>query len=90
MFRHCYLIKHYSLSGIGFNILNPIVKEMPMKRKKEEKRAETGDTDAITLAVNGEVYRMRIGRNAGEVAPHHTLALTLRETLNLTGTKVGL
>jgi aerobic carbon-monoxide dehydrogenase small subunit len=73
-----------------FNVWNRYcVKEMRMKRIKEEKRPKTGGADFIILTINGEVHRIRIGRNAGEVAPHHTLALTLRETLNLTGTKVG-
>lgn len=45
--------------------------------------------EQITLTVNGEPYKMRIGNNRDEVAPNHTLAHTLRETLDLTGTKVG-
>ena len=60
-----------------------------MKRRGEKKKVKTGDGDSITLTVNGELYRLRVGENAGEVAPHHTLALSLRETLSLTGTKVG-
>lgn len=43
----------------------------------------------ITFTVNGERYKLRIGNNRDEVAPNHTLSHTLRETLNLTGTKVG-
>ncbi len=45
--------------------------------------------EQITLTVNGESYEMRIGNNRDEVAPNHTLSHTLRETLDLTGTKVG-
>ncbi len=71
-----------------FNLWNRVepVKEM---RMRQEKRSKNGDAGSITLIVNGDVYTMRVGRNMGDVAPHHTLALTLRETLNLTGTKVG-
>lgn len=50
------------------------------------KRAvDTGGTAKghnIRLAVNGELYEL-------EINPSHTLAHTLRETLGLTGTKVG-
>ena len=65
------------------------LKEMRMKRMKQEKKPKKSDADFITLTVNGDVHRMKVGKNPGEVAPHHTLALTLREMLNLTGTKVG-
>lgn len=43
----------------------------------------------ITLTVNGNPRKLTLGYNHGEVAPEHTLSYTLRETLNLTGTKVG-
>lgn len=59
-----------------------------MRRRKEEERTEPR-SDSVALTVNGEVYQLRIGQNQGEVAPHHTLARTLRETLNLMGTKIG-
>ena len=60
-----------------------------MRRPQREKKPNKGDPGFITLIVNGDVHRMKVGTSPGEVAPHHTLALTLRETLNLTGTKVG-
>ncbi len=40
----------------------------------------------INLNVNGKPYELLLNK---DVFPHHTLAYTLRETLNLTGTKVG-
>jgi carbon-monoxide dehydrogenase small subunit len=44
---------------------------------------------SIRLNVNGEERELVIGIHQGEIAPWHTLAHTLRETLRLTGTKVG-
>ena len=43
----------------------------------------------ITLSINGETYAFTVGDHPHPVAPFHTLAHTLRETLDLTGTKVG-
>jgi carbon-monoxide dehydrogenase small subunit len=43
----------------------------------------------ITLTVNGVSYELEVGDQPYQVAPSHTLAHTLRETLDLTGTKVG-
>jgi len=43
----------------------------------------------ISLIVNGEAYELEVGEQPGKVAPSHTLAYTLRETLGLTGTKIG-
>jgi len=43
----------------------------------------------INLLVNGEAHVLVVGTGPGEVAPSHTLALTLRETLELTGTQIG-
>ena len=43
----------------------------------------------ISLTVNGETHEMEVGRRPYQVAPWHTLAHTIRETLGLTGTKVG-
>jgi aerobic-type carbon monoxide dehydrogenase small subunit (CoxS/CutS family) len=43
----------------------------------------------ITLIVNGISHELEVGERSFQVAPSHTLAHTLRETLNLTGTKVG-
>jgi aerobic-type carbon monoxide dehydrogenase small subunit (CoxS/CutS family) len=41
------------------------------------------------LTVNGQWYDLEIGSRPHEVDPSHTLAHTLRETLGLTGTKIG-
>ncbi len=43
----------------------------------------------INLTVNGHQYELAVGGKAHEVDPSHTLVHTLRETLRLTGTKVG-
>ncbi len=43
----------------------------------------------ISLTVNGEPRELPVGSQPNEVDPSHTLAHTLRETLGLTGTKVG-
>ena len=43
----------------------------------------------ILLIVNGESYELAVGDIYGAVAPTDTLAHTLRETLGLTGTKIG-
>jgi len=40
----------------------------------------------INLNVNGKTYKLLLNK---DVFPHHTLAYTLRETLNFTGTKIG-
>jgi len=45
--------------------------------------------DIITLNINGEPYEFTVGDSVRAVAPSHTLAHTLRETLDLTGTKIG-
>lgn len=39
--------------------------------------------------MNGEAYKLEIGNKPGYVEPWHTLVHTLRETIGLTGTKVG-
>jgi carbon-monoxide dehydrogenase small subunit len=43
----------------------------------------------LTLEVNGRIYELEKGIEAGQVGPNHTLAYTLRETLGLTGTKIS-
>jgi aerobic-type carbon monoxide dehydrogenase small subunit (CoxS/CutS family) len=43
----------------------------------------------IALTVNGVALELEVGDRYFQVSPSHTLAHTLRETLNLTGTKVG-
>ena len=47
------------------------------------------ERDTITLTVNGISHELEVGERSFQVAPSHTLAHTLRETLKLTGTKVG-
>ena len=44
---------------------------------------------SISLTVNGEPYELEVGDQPYKVATAHTLAHTLRETLGLTGTKIG-
>jgi len=45
--------------------------------------------ETVAFTVNGTVYDLEVGNRPYQVAPSHTLAHTLRETLGLTGTKVG-
>lgn len=45
--------------------------------------------EKISLIVNGQAHDLEVGSRPYQVAPWHTLAQTLRETLGLTGTKVG-
>jgi aerobic carbon-monoxide dehydrogenase small subunit len=47
------------------------------------------ETEIITLTVNGGLIQLEIGGPFNRVEPSHTLAHTLRETLGLTGTKIG-
>jgi aerobic-type carbon monoxide dehydrogenase small subunit (CoxS/CutS family) len=44
--------------------------------------------EKILLTVNGEKHDLEVGSRPYQVAPWHTLAQTLGETLGLTGTKV--
>jgi carbon-monoxide dehydrogenase small subunit len=44
---------------------------------------------SIHLTVNGQAYDLAVGGTPGGVAPSDSLAHTLRETLGLTGTKIG-
>ena len=43
----------------------------------------------IRLTVNGRFYDLAVGNMHGAIAPMDTLSHTLRETLGLTGTKIG-
>jgi len=52
-------------------------------KKKDQKRQK------VDFFVNGVSHELEIGDQPYQVAPCHTLAHTLRETLGLTGTKVG-
>lgn len=49
----------------------------------------TQRSGCMILTINGESHELKVGSHPGEVAPWHTLSHTLRETLGLTGTKVG-
>jgi carbon-monoxide dehydrogenase small subunit len=54
-----------------------------MRSMKEKERQK------IAFTVNGVLYELEIGDQFNQVAASHTLVHTLRETLGLTGTKVG-
>jgi len=54
-----------------------------MAKKTDQKR------DSIVLTVNGVTHAFEIGDHRSQVAVCDTLAKTLRETLGLSGTKVG-
>jgi carbon-monoxide dehydrogenase small subunit len=43
----------------------------------------------VTLIVNNQRYELEVGDRPNAVNPAHTLSYTLRETLGLTGTKIG-
>lgn len=68
------------------------------ERKKDEEKMHKNETlentesmrtgRTITLNINGETYVFSVGDDHSNIAPYHTLAHTLRETLNLTGTKI--
>ena len=54
---------------------------MKKKRGREKKK--------IRLTVNGVRYHLVVGGQVNGLLPSHTRSYTLRETLNLAGTKVG-
>lgn len=58
-------------------------------RKSRVGTSELQGKEGIRLTVNGKIYKLDIGDKSNEVEPAHTLAYTLRETLGLTGTKIG-
>jgi carbon-monoxide dehydrogenase small subunit len=58
----------------------------PPKSPKLNRKTKEG---RIRLTVNGQSYELEIGDRPNAVDPSHTLAYTLRETLGLTGTKIG-
>lgn len=66
-----------------------IDKEGKAKRTKTGRRGPEKEVDHIVLTINGEPYELTIGTRPHHIAPSHTLAHTLRETLDLTGTKIG-
>jgi aerobic-type carbon monoxide dehydrogenase small subunit (CoxS/CutS family) len=66
----------------SFRLENAISHKSPRTTRAVEKQS-------ISLLVNNQLYELEIGGHPNEVDPSHTLAYTLRETLGLTGTKVG-
>jgi aerobic-type carbon monoxide dehydrogenase small subunit (CoxS/CutS family) len=63
--------------------------EKPAKNEISEYTGSTTTERTITLQINGETQVFNVGYIGHSVAPSHTLAHTLRETLDLTGTKIG-
>jgi carbon-monoxide dehydrogenase small subunit len=55
---------------------------------KREKSVVT-EQSSVILTVNGRLFELSIGDKYNQIKPSHTLAYTLRETLGLTGTKIG-
>ena len=47
------------------------------------------EIQCIYLTVNGQQYELYVSNRSGDISPSDTLAHTLRETLGLTGTKIG-
>jgi aerobic carbon-monoxide dehydrogenase small subunit len=58
-----------------------------MEAKKED--AAWYETKSVNIIINGKVYHLEVGGKANQIDPSHTLLHTLRETLGLTGTKMG-
>ena len=67
----------------------PPIEDRPSVPRKSPKMPEKTKGDRIRLTVNGQPYELEIGDRANAIDPSHTLAYTLRETLGLTGTKIG-
>jgi carbon-monoxide dehydrogenase small subunit len=61
------------------------IPEEQLLAKFEEQEELNGDS--ITLKVNGQEYEFSVGNKLGQVEPSETLATTLRDRLNLTGSK---
>jgi aerobic carbon-monoxide dehydrogenase small subunit len=57
--------------------------------KSRVKGAKAGLAEGIAFTVNGKSIEMETGIAPYQIAPSHTLAFTLRETLGLTGTKIS-
>ncbi len=60
-----------------------------LRLHQPSKAVRDHDKSMINLTVNGQPYQLKIGNQSGEIGPSDTLAHTLRETLGLTGTKIG-
>src|SRR4030042_5711074 len=74
--------KSADISGASSGLESAILHKSPRTTRTAKKQS-------ISLLVNGQLYQLGIGNYPNEVDPSHTLAYTLRETLGLTGTKVG-
>jgi aerobic-type carbon monoxide dehydrogenase small subunit (CoxS/CutS family) len=53
------------------------------------KMDRTSKQSIIKLIINGRDYEFKVGHGPADIEPSHTLAHTLRNTVGLTGTKVG-
>ncbi len=60
-----------------------------LRLHQPSKAARNSEKRIINLRVNGQSHELKIGSQSGEIGPSDTLAYTLRETLGLTGTKIG-
>ena len=60
-----------------------------MAKRKKPVGEKVTEVRRVTLVINGQACELNVGDIPGQVAPSHTLAHTLRETLGLTGTKKG-
>ncbi len=56
-----------------------------MNKAGEDER----ESRIVRLVVNGKTHDLAVGLTHGAITPTNTLAHTLRETLGLTGTKIG-
>ena len=54
-----------------------------------DKKIKKENPKELELIVNDTSYLLTVGRHANQVRPSDTLAKTLRDTLGLTGTKIG-
>jgi aerobic-type carbon monoxide dehydrogenase small subunit (CoxS/CutS family) len=73
----------------GYRIKQMIGGRGMAKIRKKALGMKEVEASSIKLIVNGRVYELEQGSRPDQVAPSHTLAHTLRETLSLTGTKVS-
>ncbi len=60
-----------------------------LRLHRPSKAVRKSERDMINLVVNRQLHQLKIGNQSGEIGPSDTLAHTLRETLGLTGTKIG-
>ncbi len=60
-----------------------------LRLHRPSRAVRNNEKPMINLMVNGQPYQLQIGSKSGEIGPSDTLAYTLRETLGLTGTKIG-